>query len=103
MSKTIETQINKSQTLIEGLRRNINELSSRGISETDITNMDSELNLLSKANRECDAIRDELSKKVRHMNEILCKVKDQYAEKKKIIKGYYPQTEWTRYGVIDKR
>ena len=38
-----------------------------------------------------------------NVNGILSGVKEIFAEKKKIIKGYYPQEEWERYGVMDKR
>jgi hypothetical protein len=40
---------------------------------------------------------------VKTMNKILQNVKDSFAEKKKIIKGYYPQEEWMKFGVQDKR
>ena len=30
-------------------------------------------------------------------------VKEAYAEKKKTLKGYYPQERWMDYGVPDKR
>jgi hypothetical protein len=30
-------------------------------------------------------------------------VKEAYAEKKKALKGYYPQERWMDYGVPDKR
>lgn len=103
MSKTIDLQIDKSRSLIDGLRRNIGELAGHGINEADLVNMDSELEQLSNASNECDAIREELSKKVQRMKEILATVKTQFAEKKGVIKSNYPQEAWIKYGVLDKR
>ena len=49
------------------------------------------------------SVREELSQKVKHMNEILTSVKEAFAEKKRIIKSSYPQELWIKYGVQDKR
>lgn len=103
MSKTIDLQIDKSNFLIEGLRRNIGELSRHGISESDLTSMDNTLKQLSDVSSECDAIREELSKKIQCMKGKLAQVKEQYAEKKGVIKSNYPQEVWVKYGVMDKR
>ena len=85
MSKTIELQIEKSRVLIEGLNSNIAELRSKGI------------------NDECDALREKLSGKVKEMNEVLKRVKDSFADHKRIVKSNYPQERWINYGVQDKR
>ena len=103
MSKTIELQIGKSQTLIEGLRKNLDELKERGISDADLCKMSEDLKLLVKCNADCDALREELSQKVKRMNTVLNDVKDSFAAKKKVIKLNYPQEEWRKYGVMDKR
>ena len=34
---------------------------------------------------------------------MLARVKDTYADKKKTLKGYYPQKRWADYGIPDKR
>ncbi len=103
MSKTIDLQIEKSHVLIEGIRKNINALRDKGFSEQELGQMESDLVDLKKANDECDAARLELSGKVKRCNELLTRVKERFADKKKTIKGYYPQEEWIRYGVQDKR
>ena len=103
MSKTIELQIEKSRVLIEGLRNHVAELSDKGISVDQLDQMTARLADLKAANEECDALRAELSNKVKNMNKVLLEVKDSFATKKKVIKGYYPQEEWSRYGVMDKR
>lgn len=103
MSKTIELQIEKSRVLIEGLSKNIEALRAKGISEDRLQKMSQDLSILKEIGSECDRIREELSGKVKCMNEILKSVKEAYAEKKNIIKTNYPQELWIKYGVQDKR
>ncbi len=103
MSKTIDLQIEKSRVLIEGIRKNIDALRDKGFSEKELVQMEQELVELKQANDACDNARQVLSDKVKRCNEMLTRVKDCFADKKKVIKGYYPQEEWIRYGVQDKR
>jgi len=103
MSKTIEVQIDKSLALIKGYKKNLEELSKRGITSASLDSMEEDLKALKEANDECDAIRKQLAEKVKKMNGILLRVKEDYQEKKKVVKGYYPQEEWQKYGVPDKR
>ena len=103
MSKTIELQIEKSRNLIEGLRKHLNGGVGGGISPQEIDEMEKKLGELTAANDEVDKLREELSPKVKHMNEVLTAVKAAYTENKKTIKGYYPQERWADYGVPDKR
>ena len=103
MSKTIELQIEKSQGLIGGLRKHLRQGVGGGVNEQEIDQMELTLGQLRAANQECDRLREELAPKVKHMNELLATVKGAYAEKKKTLKGYYPQEQWADYGVPDKR
>ena len=103
MSKTIEIQIEKSRSLIEGMRRHVKEQGERGFSEGEISAMEQELKQLEAANQEVDRLREELSPKVKQMNEVLTQVKAAYGEVKKTLKGYYPQERWIDYGIPDKR
>ena len=63
MSKTTEIQIEKSRNLIEGLRRHVREMGERGVS--------------------VDRLREELTPKVKKMNDLMTLVKASYAESKK--------------------
>ena len=103
MSKTIDLQVEKSRLLIDGIRKNLSELADKGFSGAELDEMAAELEQLKAANAECDAVREQLSAKVKRCNDIMNSVKEKFAEKKKIIKGYYPQEEWLKYGVQDKR
>lgn len=103
MSKTIDLQVQKSTTLLKGIRSNLSELKNKGVDVEGIDQMENDLQRLREANDECDRLREELSVKVKAMNAILSDVKDAFAAKKKSIKGYYMQEEWQRFGVMDKR
>ena len=103
MSKTTEIQIEKSRNLIEGLRRHVREMGERGVSNNEINEMEKTVAMLSEANAEVDRLREELTPKVKQMNEVLARVKEAYADKKKTLKGYYPQERWPDYGIPDKR
>ena len=102
MSKTVELQIEKSRHLIEGLRKHISGMGG-GVTSDEITSMEQSLKELESANAEIDRLREKLTPKVKHMNEVLARVKKAYAERKKTLKGYYPQERWADYGIPDKR
>ena len=65
--------------------------------------MEQAVSELEAANAEVDRLREELAPKVKQMNAVMARVKSAYAEKKKTLKGYYPQERWADYGVPDKR
>ena len=73
------------------------------MSNDEINSMEQSLTELESANSEVDRLREELTPKVKKMNEMLAQVKEAYAEKKKTLKGYYSQERWAEYGIPDKR
>jgi len=103
MSKTVELQIEKSSSLVSGLRKHLSNGKGGGVTTDDISRMEKDLQALRQANDEVERLRDELAPKVKHMNEMMAAVKDAYAEKKRTLKGYYPQEQWLEYGIPDKR
>lgn len=102
MSKTIEIQVEKSNNLIQGLRKLLSE-GGTGITATELSQMEKEVKALAAASDECERLRAELAPKVRRMNEILADVKNKYVERKAIIKERFPQERWADYGLADKR
>ncbi len=102
MSKTVEIQIEKSRRLVEGLRKHLAGIGG-GVTNDEISSMEQWLKELETANAEVDRLREELAPKVKRMNEVLARVKGAYADKKKTLKGYYPQERWADYGIPDKR
>ncbi len=103
MSKTVELQIEKNRNLIEGLRKHLKSGLGGGVTNQEIDEMERQLNVLEEANAGVDRLREELAPKVKHMNAVFNQVKATYADKKKTLKGYYPQEQWAYYGIPDKR
>ncbi len=103
MSKTVEIQIEKSRNLVEGLRRHVKEMGEHGVTNDEINAMEQAVKELEAANAEVDRLREDLKPKVKVMNDVMNRVKETYTEKKKTLKGYYPQERWMDYGVPDKR
>lgn len=102
MSKTVEIQIEKSHHLVEGLRKHLKGIGG-GVTNEEIDAMEQAVKELEAANAEVDRLREELAPKVKQMNAVMTRVKEAYAEKKKTLKGYYPQERWADFGVPDKR
>lgn len=102
MSKTIEIQIEKSRNLIEGLRKHLNGIGG-SVTNDEINGMEQAVRELEVINSEVERLRQEIAPKVKHMNEVMASVKASYIEKKRTLKGYYPQERWTEYGIPDKR
>ena len=102
MSKTVEIQIEKSRHLVEGLRKHLKGIGG-GVTNEEINAMEEAVGELEAANAEVDRLREELAPKVKQMNAVMARVKAAYAEKKKTLKGYYPQERWIDYGIPDKR
>ena len=103
MSKTVEIQIEKSRSLVEGLRRHVREMGERGVTNDEINALEQVVKELEVANAEVDSLREQLTPKVKNMKIAMDRVKEVYTERKKTIKGYYPQERWMDSGVPDKR
>lgn len=102
MTKTIEMQIDKSRSLIQGLRKHLSETGS-GATLQELAAMEQSIAALVSASEECDCIRAELAPKMEHLNVLLDKVRTDYAKHKLIIKNNYPKERWIEYGLPDKR
>lgn len=103
MSKTIDLQVEKSRSLIEGYRSHLSELQGRGVSADQLDRMEQNIQRLFAAGEECDRMRAALNEKVRDTNAILQAVKDEFLQQKQIVKAAYDQEDWRRYGIMDKR
>lgn len=103
MTKTIEIQLEKSRMFVKGMKRHISEMGERGVTNAEVAKFEENLATLEQQSAEVDKIREELSVKVRRMNETFLAVKETYSDAKKVIKGYYPQERWIDYGIPDKR
>lgn len=103
MSKTIDLQIEKSTRLIEALKAHIGEFESKGVSMDNLNAMTENLKKLQDSSKVADELRRKLSEQVKTTNNILSQCKDTYFKVKSIVRNNYPQEDWIKYGVIDKR
>jgi len=103
MSKMVELQVAKSEQLLQGFRKNLSELSQKGVTSAQLDAMEQQVASLVRADQHCESLRQQLSEAVREMNEQLAATKAAYVEKKRIVKGFYEPTQWNRFGVPDKR
>lgn len=103
MSKTIDLQIEKSMTLINALKSKYAEVSEKGIKMDDLEDLKIQLEKFQESSKQTDELREKLSAQVRTTNNILAQIKDKYKDIKEVIRVNYPQYEWIKYGVLDKR
>ena len=103
MSKTIDLQVEKSTRLINALKAQIDEVHDKGISLEELDAMSNQLNELHKNAEDTEVLRKHLSEQVKRTNRILAQCKEMYIRTKNMVRNNYPQEEWIKYGVIDKR
>lgn len=103
MSKTIDLQVEKSTRLIEALKAHIEEFESKGVSIGRLNDMAEQLRQLKESSEKADGLRSQLSAQVKNTNKILADCKAIYSETKSVVRNNYPQEEWIKYGVTDKR
>ena len=103
MSITILNEIDKAETLVNGLRMNLNEVKLLNVTAAGVDRLEAACKELKRKNEEVDALRRQLTLKVRENNELLSQLKDQMLEFRKTVKGHSEQSQWIRFGVQDKR
>lgn len=103
MSKTYEMYLNKAQTLVDGLKKNLNVVSDYGISHEDLQKLEQAVHEAGKLNEDVDRRRAELSLVVPKANEKLVEIKDTMNHMKRIVKRRVDPLRWTDFGVLDKR
>jgi hypothetical protein len=103
MSKTYSVQIEKTQSLLKGLRNNASRVKEKGLDDKFICKLETDNDLLKTYNEEYDRLKVEFRAKTIEANLKLNEVKNQAKEAKKIIKRCYEQPEWVDFGVNDKK
>ena len=69
----------------------------------DLEDLKIQLEKLQESSKQTDELREKLSAQVHTTNNILAQIKDKYKDIKEVIRVNYPQYEWIKYGVWDKR
>lgn len=103
MSKTYAIQVEKSRTLIAGLRKNLETAASLGITTEALNKLEKDSEEADKMNTELDTLRAEVSEKASVANKKLTDVRTQVQSMKNIIKKNIDQTQWENFGIFDKR
>ena len=103
MSITILNEIDKAEALVNGLRKNLGEVKPLNVTASGVDRLEAAYKELKKKDEEVEALRRQLTVKVRENNELLAQLKAQMMGFRKVIKGHYEQPQWIRFGVMAKR
>lgn len=103
MSKTITMQIEKTATLIDGLRKNLQDVKVLGLDENFIDQMEVYEKELKLSDEELDKLRDDVHARVEATNEKLRLLKEETQKARLTIRNNFPQEKWLKYGLTDKR
>jgi len=101
MSKTYSEQITKTQSLLTGLKKNIEIVRSKGLNEEFINKLESDNNLVATFDKENEQIKADLKNKIVKANSKLDEIKKQVKEAKRIIKSDFDQSKWISFGITD--
>lgn len=103
MSKTNELQMEKSLTLLNGLREHFEEVKNKGINE-ELLNQIERLNKeLKERDEDLDKRHEEIHQIVQSTNDCLNKLKEETQKARMIVRNNYPPEQWLRFGLTDKR
>ncbi len=103
MSKTIDLQIEKSNLLINTLKRRFSEVEDKGIRMSELRDLSAQLEKLQASSKQTEEMRERLSAQVHTTNNILAQVKEKYKNIKEVVRVNYRQDQWIHFGVLDKR
>lgn len=103
MSKTYSNQLDKAKVLVAGLRRNYEQIRSRGISLENLTDLENAISEAEILNGEVERLRSEINEALAAANKKLITIKDRTLEYKRIVKRYNDMSKWADFGVMDKR
>jgi hypothetical protein len=103
MSKIYSDQVRKAQMLAAGLKKNFSTVSSHGITEKMIHDLEESAKAVDGLNKEIEALREEVGHKVRLINNHVEEMKRAIRQGKLAIKRDFEQEEWQRFGIADKR
>ncbi len=89
--------------LVAGMRKNYDLVKSHGITLNQLSDLENAAKAAAEMNKEVEALREQTSLKAAEANQKLIEVKDAMRDVKRVVKGYFEQTKWESFGVLDKR
>ena len=103
MSKTVQEQVKKGKLLVSGLRNNIEEMKSRNINSEILNRLEELCQTTEKEGGAQDELKEMYHKKTVEVSALMLELKNSINDIKKSIKPYYPQPEWIKFGIEDKK
>lgn len=103
MAKTYSMQVEKARILLEGLRKNLAQVSGYGVTEEALAQLERDAAETERMDAELDALRLQVSEKAGVANKKLEELRIQVQALKQIVKRNFDQTRWETLGVPDKR
>ncbi|MDY6287995.1 MAG: hypothetical protein SPM02_00940 [Bacteroidales bacterium] len=103
MSVTNLNEIEKADVLVAGLRKHLKEAQEIGITTDAINRLEEAAKDLRQKDAEVDKLRRQATLKAHENLELIADLKAQMLSIRKAVKARYPQYEWIKYGVKDKR
>ncbi len=103
MSVTNLNEIDKADVLVAGLRKHHKEMEAIGITTDALNRLEEAAKALRQKDAEVDELRRLANIKAHENMDLIADLKAQMLALRKAVKGHYPQYEWIKYGVQDKR
>ncbi len=103
MSVTNLNEIEKAEVLVSGLRKHLKDVQEIGITTDAINRLEEAAKDLRQKDAEVDKLRRQATLKAHENLELIADLKAQMLSMRTAVKARYPQYEWIKYGVQDKR
>lgn len=103
MAKTYSMQVEKARILLEGLRKNLEQVAGYGVTEETLAQLERDASETERMDTELDALRLQVSEKAGMASKQLEELRKQVQELKSVVKKNFDQTRWEALGVPDKR
>ena len=103
MSVTNLNEIEKADVLVAGLRKHLKEAQEIGITTDAINRLEEVAKDLRQKDAEEEKLRRQATLKAHENLELIADLKAQMLSMRTAVKARYPQYEWIKYGVQDKR
>ena len=103
MSVTNLNEIDKADVLVAGLRKHLKEVQAIGITTDALNRLDEAAKALRQKDAEVDELRRQATLKAHENMDLIADLKAQMLTMRKAVKARYPQYEWYKFGVQNKR
>ena len=103
MSVTNLNEIEKAEVLVSGLRKHLKDAQEIGITTDAINRLEEAAKDLRQKDAEVDKLRRQATLKAHENLELIADLKAQMLGMRTAVKARYPQCEWIKYCVHDKR